>query len=124
MMQENIGLINYFMVHSDAELCFVVCRGPEAFFSHLSELEKICRTVQSASKLVIDQILVTGESEQRFVAAPLNNGFFVLDEFSPIKANQSLRKLAATVFRENIAWEASSILTTEQLARIQSGQPL
>ena len=98
------------MVHADKELCFAVCRGPEAFFNHLSELIGITHGMKNANRLVIDQILVTGDNEQRFVEAPLRNGNFAACD--------------SIVFRENTCWEASSILTSEQLARIQSGLPL
>lgn len=123
-MKSKIGRSKYFMVHSDKELCFVVCRGPEAFLNHLSELSLISRSMKSANRLVIDQVLVTGDSEQRFVEAPLRDGIFSVESFIPITGTRSLRELASTVFRENNFWRDSSILTSEQLARIQSGRAL
>ena len=123
-MRNETRQLEYFMVHADKELCFAVCRGPEAFFSHLSELIEISRAMKSANRLVIDQILVTGDCEQRFVEAPLCDGGFTVCELTSIPGTRSLRELASIVFRENTCWEASSILTTEQLARIQQGQPL
>ena len=123
-MRHNFGQLKYFMVHADKELCFAVCRGPEAFFNHLSELIGITHGMKNANRLVIDQILVTGDNEQRFVEAPLRNGNFAACDLTPVNGTRCLRGLASIVFRENTCWEASSILTSEQLARIQSGLPL
>jgi len=123
-MRYRSGQLAYFMVHADKELCFAVCRGPEAFFNHLSELIVITHGMKNANRLVIDQILVTGDNEQRFVEAPLYDGNFAACDLAPTSGTRCLRELSSIVFRENTCWEASSILTSEQIARIQSGLPL
>lgn len=123
-MRGEIDVGKYFLEANDGDICFILCRGPESFLSHLPELGAVYASAKTAKCLVLDQILVTGDSSQRFVEIPLNRGDKFLDNLKVIPGTDTLRSISSRVCRDNWSSVMCSILTNDQRDRVSSGKPL
>jgi len=116
---------HYFVDKQSEDLCFVLCVGPDSFFNYLEELNDALKGIEDTVTVVLDQILVTGDGEQRFIETHLTNGKLLLKNLRTIEGTDFLRKISSKICLQHWSSIVScSILTADQRLRVASKAPL
>lgn len=126
MQRKEIKSHNFVAQQSD-DLCFVLCIGPDSFFNHLEELNDALKDIEvrDTVTVVLDQILITCDGEQRFIETHLTNGKILLKNLRTIEGTDFLRMTSSKICLQH--WSSivpCSILTMDQRLRVASKAPL
>jgi len=100
---------------------FLFCLTTESFFDYLRCIENEPLIKNSEGTLLIDQLLVTGEAENRYISCAYNHGHIELSAAQYTVPDNYYKNLAADILRDNKNIVENSILTSYQKERILTG---
>jgi len=103
----------------DDEL-FVVCMGYDSILNYIDDIEKMINDKYRDGKLVVDQLLVTGNGKNRFLECQIKDGKIALSSarlITPLDRYIELSKIYLTQNRNTLK---RSILTEHEKESIFS----
>lgn len=98
-----------------------VCLKLQSFADYLNQLSTDNLIQKTSGRLLIDMLLLTGDSPNRFVEIQYDHGNFDFDTAKAANPEAYYRAIAAKLFRENPENLKASILTDAQCDAILSG---
>lgn len=114
----------YYSVILDDGNYYIICRGPESILNYIDLIQSDDNIARKTGKLIIDQILVSGDDDNRFSSVLFEKGRIIIDSIKPIIGTESLKKITSQIFKKNLQELSSSILSSDQRFRIIRGLPL
>lgn len=107
--------------HTDGYDRFLLWLSVESFIDHLSSIEEAPNMVNSSGRILIDQLFITGEGDNRFICCDFKNGkldFKTAHNVSPV---ESFRKETVQWLHDNYGHVEHSILTDSQRQKVKEG---
>ena len=97
---------------------FLLCLTHESIFKFYDDLIQEPEFLGSQGILLLDQLLTTGNEENRYVAIPYNCNGLDFDKAKKVAADKKIRQISTDILYDNIAYLDSSILTDDQREQI------
>lgn len=112
---------NILKLNSNSEYDFlvVICTA-DSPYDYLDKISNELMKFNYSGKVLIDQILHTGNTQKRFMIFDFQEGKLVNGEYISIKKDSTYRKTACEYFKKSNFLEGS-ILTSIQRRMIQKG---
>lgn len=111
-----------YTLNADLYDCMVICLTCESIFSYIDALQKaISDTGVKEGTILIDQLLISGNGENRFLTINYSNGLFDLTSAQNVEADIKYRQITSCELKNNELLLENSILTTEQISLIKKG---
>lgn len=109
-------------LNADEYDCMVVCLTYESLFSYIDMLQKaICDSGVSEGIVLIDQLLISGNSKNRFLEMKYSNGIFDYTSAKNTEVNKKYHQLTSYELKNNESLLKNSILSKRQIALIKKG---
>lgn len=93
---------------------YLLCLTFESIMNYLSEIESSPSIMNCSGKLLIDQLLVTGNGDNRFISCNFKNGKLDMDTAHSVKPDDCFRTITIEWLHNNYAYVENSILTEYQ----------
>lgn len=106
-------------IHKDGYDGFILCLSSDSIFNYLNSLEKDLQMLKSSGTVLIDQLLITGNNDNRFVSIHYENGKLDLKSSEIKKPSDYFRMETVNLLNENFKFVENSILTEEQRLKIR-----
>ena len=100
---------------------FLLCLPFESIMNYLSEIESAPEMVTCSGKLLIDQLLVTGNGDNRFISCNFVNGKLDMSTAQIVIPVGRFRNLTIERLHENFIYVEHSILSDHQRECIKKG---
>lgn len=100
---------------------FLLCLTTESIIEYLTDIENEALIADSEGILVIDQLLITGNGKNRFIACLYKYGKIDINSTKVIEPKQSCKKISLDLLKKNFPLLKNSILTDQQLYNIEQG---
>lgn len=100
---------------------FLLCLTSESLISYLGNVEKDILLLHPSGHLLIDQLLITGNGQNRYLSCLYHNGKIDMTSFKNVFPNDYYRNLSLNLLQRNIDFLSNSILTDCQKERIKKG---
>lgn len=97
----------------------LICLTHENIYQHLEEIKQESVLQKGSGYLLLDQLLVTGDGDNRFVLIPYHEGIFELQNAKNIVAPIEIRQITVEVLNKNSSVIKNSILTRAQREKIE-----
>ena len=92
----------------------VICLSFESLLSYIRKIETVLAEETREEKILIDQLLITGNGTNRFVSCVFSNGRLDFRTAQIVTPDEFFRKETVEWLHENYAYVENSILTEEQ----------
>lgn len=93
---------------------FIICLTFESIVNYLSEIESAPEMFTYSGKVLIDQLLVTGNGDNRFIECSFLNGKLNMSTAQIVIPNDRFRNITTERLYENYIYIEHSILTEYQ----------
>ena len=103
---------------------FLLCLTFESLIDYLDCIKIEPLISCSNGKLLIDQLLITGNGRNRYVSCSFFNGKINVSSVKSVSPNKYYRKLSLCLLQKNYALLHNSILTDAQKEKIKMGIPI
>lgn len=100
---------------------FLLCTTVESVFTYLHNIENEPIIKRSKGKLLIDQLLVTGNGKNRYISCIYNCGELELNSAQYVVPDEYYKKLSVKILKKNMGIVKNSILTSHQKECIAKG---
>ncbi len=100
---------------------FLLCLTFESIVNYLSEIEASPEMIKSSGKLLIDQLLVTGDGDNRFISCSFLNGKLDMNTAQIVIPDGRFRSITTERLHDNYMYVEHSILTKYQRECIKKG---
>lgn len=114
-----------FCIIEKVDLCgynrFLLCLTFESIVNYLSEIESAPEMVTSSGKVLIDQLLVTGDGDNRFISCSFMNGKLDMSTAKIVIPDCRFRYISTKRLHDNYVYVEHSILTEHQRDCIKKG---
>lgn len=100
---------------------FLLCLTFESIVNYLSEIESAPEMVTCSGKVLIDQLLVTGDGDNRFISCNFLNGKLDMATAQIVIPDGRFRSITTERLHENYIYVEHSILTEHQRECIKKG---
>lgn len=100
----------------------VVCLSYDSIYSYMQLIQNDlkARNVRKA-KVVFDQLLITGNSRNRFLSIDFSDNIFLFNTAQNIIPEMSIRQKTHSILFENIKLLDNCVLTEKQVNMIKKG---
>ena len=98
----------------------LLCLSYENIYTYYEEIQKEPLIMDSKGKIILDQLLVTGNGENRFVAIPYEFGVIDFTKAENIKVDIGIRQLSVELLNASISSLQNTILTESQREMVQN----
>lgn len=94
------------------------CDSP---FDYLSEIERDLKALYYSGRVIFDELLHSGNNEERFIGGEFNRQGFVIESFQfiPVRKQADLRQHMCVYLRKDIEFLHSSGLSSYQIKLIE-----
>lgn len=101
---------------------FVLLLSSESLFDpdKIDNIEASLNAVKVSDKILIDQLFITGDEENRFISCELKNGKLDLKTARVVCPEKSFRMETVRWLHDNYCYVENSILTARQRKSIQN----
>lgn len=103
---------------------FILCLSHQSIATYLDEITKHPLIALKTGSILIDQLLVTGNNNNRFVECHFHNGIINFGSMRHVIPTQEEKQLSLTLLQMNYQYLHNSILTDEQRYRIKNNHPI
>ena len=100
---------------------FLLCLTFESVVNYLSEIETSPEMVKCSGKALIDQLLVTGNGDNRFLSCSFLDGKLDMSTAEIVIPDGRFRSITVERLRDNFAYVEHSILSEYQRECIKKG---
>jgi hypothetical protein len=101
---------------------YLFCLSFDSILNYLRDLENEEEIKANTGTLIIDQFLVVGNGENRFVSCGFSNGVIEISSANNFAPKAELDAFALNVLQDNSNFLDNSILTKKQRELILEGQ--
>lgn len=103
---------NYILVNlmNEEYQKFLICLTYESILNYLNDIQNEIVIKESAGTLLIDQLLVTGNSKNRFISCVYSNGKINLSSAMNVRPKANIKHITISYLRENPELVENSIL--------------
>lgn len=98
---------------------FLLWLSFESLMEYLDSIEESSNIIQASGKILIDQLFITGDEENRFISCELKNGKFDLKTARVVCPEKSFRMETVRWLHDNYCYVENSILTDCQRRSIK-----
>lgn len=102
--------------------CLLICLSPESIHNYLDSLCNNNFIKTSKGKIIIDQLLLTGNEYNRFISFNFDHGIIDFNSSTYNSPKDKIRAMSLSVLRKNISELKYSILTDNQVSCILNNQ--
>lgn len=102
---------------------FLLCLTFESIVNYLKAIENKSEISQKNGIMLVDQLLVTGNNDNRFFCCSYNNGVINLQSAKRVVPDLRYRELAVEYLKLNFSLLNNSILTETQRICVMEGIP-
>lgn len=99
---------------------FVLCLSSESLLSYIGKIEDTLALDGKEEKILIDQLLITGNGTNRFLSCEFSNGKMDFATARIVAPDGYYRKATIAWLHNNYSYVESSILTEEQKRKIRN----
>jgi hypothetical protein len=96
----------------------------ESILNYLDEIENEFLITSNEGQLIIDQLLVTGNSKNRFISCQFSYGKIELKSALNIDAKKEFKEITSEILKQYFSILKYSILTDNQLLLIREGHAI
>lgn len=116
-------MCNYIIKKADKEGYdrFLLWLSIDSLADHLDNVEDSLNKLNASGKILIDQLFLTGNEDNRFMSCYFKNGGFDFSTACNVTAAESFREETMQWLHDNYAFVENSILTKNQRQRIREG---
>lgn len=111
----------YIILNTDVEGYdrHVLCLSFESLLSYIREIETVLAEETREERILIDQLLITGDGTNRFMSCVFSNGRLDFKTAQIVKPADFFRKETVEWLHDNYSYVENSILTEEQRQKIK-----
>lgn len=91
----------------------------ESLLDHLDSIESASNMVNSSGRILIDQLFITGDGDNRFISCDFKNGKLDFKTAHIVSPVESLRKETVQWLHDNYEYVEHSILTESQRQKVK-----
>lgn len=99
---------------------FLLWLSFESLIYHFEEIEKDPMILHSSGKILIDQLLITGNGDNRFICCNFENGKLNFKTAEIVLPTDYFRKETVQWLHDNYSYVKYSILTDNQRRKIEN----
>lgn len=100
---------------------FLLCLTFESIVNYLAEIESAPEIEKCSGKILIDQLLVTGDGDNRFISCSFLNGKLDFSTAQVVTPDGRFRSITIDRLQKNYVYVEHSILTEYQRDCIRKG---
>lgn len=100
---------------------FLLWLSFESLIDHLSSIEDDHNIVNSSGRILIDQLFITGDEDNRFICCDFKNGKLDFKTAHIVSPVDSFRKETVQWLHDNYGYVEHSILTESQRQKVKEG---
>ena len=100
---------------------FLLWLSLESLIDHLSSIEESPNIINSSGKILIDQLFITGDGDNRFICCEFKNGKLDLNTAHVVFPVDFFRKETVQWLHDNYYYVENSILTESQRQKVKDG---
>lgn len=97
----------------------VLCLSSESLLSYIKKIEQTLAEDNSDGKVLIDQLLITGNGTNRFINVYFSHGRFDMKTAQTVNPPEHYRKQTVEWLHNNYCYIEYSILTAKQRQKIK-----
>ena len=98
----------------------VLCLSSESLLTYIKKIETTLAENNTDGKILIDQLLITGDGKNRFMSCKFSNGKIDFRTAKTVKPNGYYRKEIVNWLHNNYCYVEHSILTEDQRQNIKN----
>lgn len=102
---------------------FVICTSYNSILNDIDQLKNEIDINTLEGILIIDQLLVTGNGRNRFLACNFSKGFLDFKSARNIEGRIEYKRITSYLLRQNLGCIKYSILTEKQKVLLEQGLP-
>ena len=103
---------------------YILCLSHQSIATYLDEIVNHPLIALKTGIILIDQLLVTGDGDNRFIECYFYNGIIDFESMHNVTPTKEAKQLSLTLLRMNYQYLHNSILTDEQRYQIQNNHPI
>ena len=107
--------------HTDGYDRFLLWLSFESLIDHLSSIEEAPNMVNSSGRILIDQLFITGDGDNRFRCCDFKNGKLDFKTAHIVSPVEDFRKETVQWLHDNYGYVEHSILTESQRQKVKDG---
>ena len=100
---------------------FLLWLSSESSVEYLGNIEDSQSIANTSGKILIDQLFLTGNGENRFISCYFNDGKIDMTTVAIVNPPECFRQDTVNWLRENYGYVECSILTEDQRQKIRNG---
>lgn len=108
-------------VNTDGYNRYVICLTSESIFDYLSQIESSKEMATYSGKVLIDNLLVTGNADNRFISCSFHDGKLDKTTAKIVNPNNIFRVITNEKLQRYYNYVECSILTEHQKQCIRNG---
>lgn len=97
----------------------VLCLSFESLLTYIKKIESALAQDNTEKKILIDQLLITGDGTNRFMSCDFTHGKLDIRTAKVVKPNVYYRRETVAWLHDNYCYVEHSILTEEQRKKIK-----
>ena len=99
---------------------FVLCLSFESLLSYINKIEDVLAEDKCEERILIDQLLITGDDVNRFLSCDFSQGKFDFKTAKNVNPSEYYRKQTVEWLHDNYSYVKNSILTEDQRRKIRN----
>ena len=115
-------MINYYLQQLNDGQYYLVCMDYNSILNYLDEVENESLIQSNEGNLIVDQLLVSGNGKNRFLACQFSYGKIILNTAKNIDSTDIFKRTSSELLNQNLDTLKYSILTDSQLELLRQGQ--
>ena len=112
----------YYLEKLSNDQLFLVCIDYNSILNYLNEVEKEVLLQSNEGEIIIDQLLVAGNGNNRFISCQFSCGEIKLETAKNIEGIRKYKQISTNVLKEYLNLLKYTILTDTQIELISQGQ--
>lgn len=106
-------------INKDGYDRFLLCLSFDSLLSYLGSIESSLKAVSDSGKVLIDQLLITGNNDNRFLSCDFSHGKFDFTTARIVNPANFFREETVDLLHDNYGYVENSILTDSQRQKIR-----
>ena len=98
---------------------YVLCLSFESLLSYIEKIEAVLAEETTEKRILIDQLLITGNGTNRFMSCVFSNGRLDFKTAQNVTPTEFFRKETVKWLHDNYSYVENSILTEDQRQKIK-----
>lgn len=121
-MEKGVSVMSEYIMlntHVDGYDRLVLCLSFESLLSYVRKIEAVLAVETKEEKILIDQLLITGNGTNRFMSCKFSNGRLDFQTAQIVTPAEFFRKETVEWLHDNYSYVENSILTEDQRQKIK-----